>query len=69
MKKNMGTIDRIIRVIIVIVIGILYFTKTISGTLGLILIILAIFFIFTSIFGTCPIYMLLGISTRKKDEK
>jgi uncharacterized membrane protein YtjA (UPF0391 family) len=67
MKKNMGTVDRIIRTIIAIVIGILYFTGKISGTLAIILGIVAVAFLLTSLISWCPSYVPFGISTRKKD--
>lgn len=63
MKTNMGTADRVIRVIIALVIGLLYFTETISGTLGLILLIFAGIFILTSLISFCPLYPLFGINT------
>jgi hypothetical protein len=66
MKQNMGTADRIIRTLIVLLIGVLYFTETISGTVALILGLLAIVFLLTSIIGFCPLYTPLKISTRKK---
>jgi hypothetical protein len=65
MKKNMGTIDRIARVLIAILIGYLYFTKQISGTLGLVLIILAVVFILTSLIRICPLYLPFGLKTNK----
>jgi hypothetical protein len=63
MKKNMGTIDRAIRVLLAIVIGILYLTGNISGTAAIILGILAMVFILTSAIGFCPLYMPFNIST------
>jgi hypothetical protein len=66
MKQNMGTADRVIRTLIVLLIGVLYFTETISGTVALILGLLAIVFLLTSIIGFCPLYTPLKISTRKK---
>lgn len=66
MKKNMGSIDRVVRTIIAIVVGILYFAGVISGTTALILGILAIIFLLTSMVGTCPLYIPVGLSTRKK---
>lgn len=69
MKKNMGTTDRIIRVIIAVVVGVLYLTGTISGTLGLILLILAGVFILTSFISSCPLYMPFGITTCSVKEK
>ncbi len=66
MKKNMGTIDRIIRVVVAIVIGILYFTNQITGTAAIILGVLAIVFLLTSAVSTCPLYLPFGLSTRPK---
>jgi hypothetical protein len=66
MKKNMGSTDKIIRIAIAIVIAILYFTNTISGTLALVLGIFAVIFIITSFISFCPLYSPFGISTRKK---
>lgn len=66
MKKNMGTLDRIIRVSLVILIAVLYFTNVISGTWAIILGVVAVIFLLTSLIGVCPLYMPFGISTRKK---
>jgi hypothetical protein len=63
MKKNMGSADRIIRVIIAVIVGVLYYTGTVSGTLGLILLIFAGVFILTSFISFCPLYAPLGITT------
>ncbi|MEX0289081.1 MAG: DUF2892 domain-containing protein [Flavobacteriaceae bacterium] len=63
MKKNMGTADRVIRVIIAAVIGILYSTGTLAGTLGIVLLILAGIFVLTSFISFCPLYAPFGIST------
>ena len=63
MKKNMGSADRIIRIIIAAIIGVLYFTGTISGTLGIILLVLAGVFVLTSFISFCPLYAPFGISS------
>jgi hypothetical protein len=67
MKKNMGTVDKVIRVLVAVIILVLYFTHVISGTLAVILLILAGVFVVTSLIGTCPLYIPLGINTRKKE--
>ncbi|MCU0430879.1 MAG: DUF2892 domain-containing protein [Cytophagaceae bacterium] len=69
MKKNMGTLDRSLRVLIAIALGIAYFTNTISGTLGLVLLILAVVFVLTSFLSFCPLYLPFGISTCTVKEK
>lgn len=66
MKTNMSSTDKIIRSIIAIVIAILYFTNVISGTVGIVLIVLASVFLLTSFVSFCPLYSLLGISTKKE---
>ncbi|MBC31834.1 MAG: hypothetical protein CMH48_13450 [Muricauda sp.] len=63
MKKNMGSADRIIRFVIAVIIGVLYYTGTISGTLGIILLVLAGVFVLTSFISFCPLYAPFGIST------
>lgn len=65
MTKNMGSADRIIRIILAAVMAALYFTGTVAGTLGLVLLILAIVFLLTSFISFCPLYLPFGISTRK----
>ena len=59
----MGNADRAIRVIIAVLIAVLYFTNVISGTLGLILLIVAGVFVLTSLVSFCPLYSLVGINT------
>jgi len=68
MKANMGTLDRILRILVAIVIGVLYFTHVISGTIAIILMILAVIFIATGFMSFCPLYLPFGISTKKKDQ-
>lgn len=66
MKKNMGTIDRVIRTLIAIGIGVLYFTGRISGTLAIVLGAFAVIFLLTSFVAWCPAYMPFGISSRRR---
>jgi len=66
MKKNMGLADRIIRVIIAATFITLYFMGTVTGTPGLVLMALSIIFVLTSLVGTCPLYLPLGLSTMRK---
>lgn len=65
MKKNMGLTDSIFRIILAVVIGILYFTKTIDGTVALILMVLAVVFLLTSLISFCPLYTVFGFNTCK----
>ncbi|MFZ0450362.1 MAG: DUF2892 domain-containing protein [Desulfatiglandaceae bacterium] len=63
MKKNMGTVDRGIRLALAIIVAILYFTGKISGIVAIVLGILALVFVITSLVGHCPAYTPLGIKT------
>lgn len=63
MKKNMGTVDRVFRVVVAAIIAALYFTGTLTGTLGLVLLVLAGVFVATSLVSFCPLYSLVGLST------
>ena len=66
MKKNMGTIDKVIRILVAVTIAILFFTHLITGTLAIILIALAVIFVLTSLISFCPLYLPFGINTGKK---
>jgi len=68
MKKNMGNTDKIIRILVAIVIAGLFFTNIISGTLGIILLVLAGVFVLTSLISFCPLYTLVGVNTCPKDK-
>ncbi|MBI2731015.1 MAG: DUF2892 domain-containing protein [Sphingobacteriales bacterium] len=63
MKKNMGNTDRIIRILLAIIFGALYFTNPVTGTLGLVLVVLGVVFVLTSLISFCPLYSIFGIST------
>ena len=65
-NKNMGTLDRNIRVAIAILIAVLYFSGKLSGLTATILCILAVVFVVTSFIGFCPLYTVIGLSTCKK---
>jgi len=66
MKKNMGTLDRGLRVAIAVVIGILYQQGMLSGTAALVLGALAIVFVLTSLVSFCPLYLPFGLSTLRR---
>jgi len=68
MKKNMGTVDRVIRILAAVVVVILYLTGQLSGTAAVVLGIFAAVFIATSVVGTCPLYLPLKIDTRGKKD-
>jgi len=68
MKKNMGTADKVIRILIAIVIAALFFTNVITGTLGIVLLVFAAIFLLTSIVSFCPLYLPFGIKTNKTQE-
>ena len=66
MEKNMSSADRMIRVIVAAIIVTLYMTKIISGTVGIILIVLSAVFLLTSFISFCPLYLPFGLSTVRK---
>lgn len=66
MKANMGTIDRTIRILLALAVGLLYYFGYISGTVAIVLGVIAGIFLLTGIVSFCPLYVPLGISTRKQ---
>ena len=65
MTRNMGTVDRTIRFVSALAITILYLTRSITGTLAIVLGLVALLFLVTSLVGYCPAYVPFGLSTRK----
>ena len=63
MTTNMGKADRAIRIVIAAIVAVLYFTGVISGTLGIVLLVIAGIFLLTSLVGFCGLYKLFGINT------
>jgi hypothetical protein len=63
MKKNMGKTDKLIRVTLGLIFIALYFAGTVTGTLGIVLVILGAVFILTSAMSFCPLYTLVGVNT------
>ena len=59
----MGNTDRIIRTILAAIVAVLYFTNIITGTLGIVLLVLAGVFVVTSFVSFCPLYALVGLNT------
>lgn len=69
MKANMGNTDKIIRILAAILIGVLYFMQLISGTVAIVLLVVAAMFIITSFMSFCPLYLPFGLSTVQKEKK
>ena len=65
-EKNMGTIDRIVRLVLAIILAALYFTGAVSGTLGVVFLVIAVVFALTAAVSICPLYLPFGLSTRGK---
>jgi uncharacterized membrane protein YtjA (UPF0391 family) len=65
MKQNMGGADKIIRILIALIIGVLYFKGIITGTIGTVLMVLGVVFVVTSLVSFCPLYTLFGVNTCK----
>jgi len=66
MKSNMGTLDKVARLLVAAAIGTLYYTNVISGTLAIVLLSIGAIFTLTSFIGFCPLYFPFGISTKTK---
>ncbi len=65
MKTNMGTGDRTARILLALVMGALFFTNTITGTFGIVFLVLSVVFLATSLISFCPLYAIFGFSTCK----
>jgi hypothetical protein len=63
----MGSYDRVIRLIIAVVVGVLYYMGVLPGTVGIILLILSAIFLLTSLVSFCPLYTIFGLSTKSKE--
>jgi hypothetical protein len=68
MLKNIGAPDRVIRILIAVAVAVLYFTGVISGTTGIILLVLGAVLFITAVVGVCPLYMLFGLRTTKAEK-
>jgi len=66
MKSNMGTTDRIIRTVLALGVGALWYTGRISGTVAIVLGAIAVMFLLSSLISWCPAYAPFGFSTRGK---
>lgn len=66
MKKNMGTVDRVLRIAVAVLVLALYLTHVISGTTAIVLGVIAVVFALTSFIGVCPAYLPFGLSTLKR---
>jgi preprotein translocase subunit SecD len=65
MKANMGILDRVLRGLIAVAIVILYYTNSISGTVAIVLLVVAGVFMLTSFISFCPLYSILGFHSNK----
>lgn len=66
MKANIGSFDKVIRIILAIIFTLLYFTKLVDGTVGIVLLVLSGILLLTSMFSFCPLYTILGLKTTSK---
>jgi O-antigen ligase len=69
MKRNMGSTDKIVRFVLAAIIAVLYLTGTVTGTLGIVLLVVAGVFIVTSLVNFCPLYTLFGLNTCPIEKK
>jgi hypothetical protein len=66
MKQNMGILDRVIRIVLAAAVAVLYFAHLLSPVAAIILGVVGVIFLVTGIVGFCPLYLLLGLSSKKK---
>ncbi|MBK9508164.1 MAG: DUF2892 domain-containing protein [Cytophagaceae bacterium] len=69
MKKNMGLIDRGLRVLVALVLAFLYYNGTLTGTWGIVALVIAVVFLLTSLISFCPLYTVIGLNTSDKRNK
>lgn len=69
MKKNMGTADKVVRIVVAVVLAALYFMNVVTGTVGIVLLVVAAVFVLTSLVSFCPLYTLFGLSTCPAEQK
>lgn len=69
MKRNMGRVDRTLRLVAAAVFAVLLIAGLVKGTLAIVLAILSAIFVITTFVGFCPAYMPFGISTKGKADK
>lgn len=67
MKTNMGVTDKAVRITAAVILTALYFNGTLTGVLGVLALVVAAIFLLTSLIGFCPLYAILGLSTKKRD--
>ncbi len=68
MKTNIGNTDKIVRLVIALILGGLYFAEIVTGTLGIVLLVIAAIMVLTALSGFCPLYALLGMNTCEQKE-
>jgi len=68
MKQNMGKTDRVLRTVLAVIVAVLYFSKQLTGLAAIVLGLFALVFLVTSVLGLCPLYVPLGLSSRKKTD-
>ena len=69
MKKNMGSIDKLVRLFIAIILIVLFYKEVLTGTIGIVALVFALVFALTSLISFCPLYLPFGIKTTKKEAK
>lgn len=69
MKHNMGNTDQVVRALVAVLVSVLYFTGIVTGVFASVLLGAGIIFLLTSLIGSCPLYSLFGINTRKRANK
>ncbi len=66
MKKNVGSTDKIIRIVLALVLAYLYYANILTGTLGIVAVVVGAIALLTAVMNFCPLYSLIGANTNKK---
>jgi len=66
MKKNVGTIDKVIRIVFAMAVIALFLTNVITGVLGIVLLAVSAILVITSMVGVCPLYIVMGLNSAEK---
>ncbi len=66
MKKNVGSTDKIIRIVLALVLGYLYYSGVLTGTLGIVAVVVGVIALLTAVINFCPLYSIIGANTSKK---
>ena len=66
-EKNVGMIDRVVRIILGIVLIAVFALNVVATPWSYLIVLIGIIALITGVFGTCALYSLLGMNTLAKN--